>query len=57
MAVGYTVGWGRKVRQGRMWLAVVGEGSTAITTSYPVAPYKDATAPRWCTCHKRCVVG
>ena len=28
MAVGYTVGWGRKVRQGRMWLAVVGEGST-----------------------------
>ena len=24
MAVGYTVGWGRKVRQGRMWLDVVG---------------------------------
>ena len=24
MAVGDTVGWGRKVRQGRMWLAVVG---------------------------------
>ena len=28
MAVGYNVGWGRKVRQGRLWLAVVGEGST-----------------------------
>ena len=26
MAVGYTVGWGRKVRQGRMWLDVVGLG-------------------------------
>ena len=23
MAVEYNVGWGRKVRQGRMWLAVV----------------------------------
>ena len=26
MAVEYTVGWGRKVRQGRMWLAVVRGG-------------------------------
>ena len=26
MAVGYTVGWGREVRQGRMWLDVVGYG-------------------------------
>ena len=26
MAVGYTVGLGRKVRQGRMWLDVVGYG-------------------------------
>ena len=26
MAVDYTVGWGRKVRQGRMWLAVVRGG-------------------------------
>ena len=28
MAVEYNVGWGRKVRQGRMWLDVVGEGRT-----------------------------
>ena len=28
MAVGYTVGLGRKVRQGRMWLDVVGYGRT-----------------------------
>ena len=28
MAVEYTVGWGRKVRQGRMWLDVVGKGRT-----------------------------
>ena len=26
MAVEYNVGWGRKVRQGRMWLAVVRGG-------------------------------
>ena len=26
MAVDNKVGWGRKVRQGRLWLAVVGEG-------------------------------
>ena len=29
MAVGYTVGWGREVRQGRMWLDVVGYGRSA----------------------------
>ena len=28
MAVEYTVGWGRKVRQGRLWLAVVRGGRT-----------------------------
>ena len=28
MAVEYYAGWGRKVRQGRMWLAVVGGGRT-----------------------------
>ena len=26
MAVGYDAGWGRKVRQGRMWLDVVRGG-------------------------------
>ena len=26
MAVAYEAGWGRKVRQGRMWLAVVRGG-------------------------------
>ena len=26
MAVDYNVGWGRKVRQGRLWLAVVRGG-------------------------------
>ena len=26
MAVGYDAGWGRKVRQGRLWLAVVRGG-------------------------------
>ena len=26
MAVEYNVGWGRKVRQGRLWLAVVRGG-------------------------------
>ena len=29
MAVEYDVGWGRKVRHGRMWLAVVRGGRTA----------------------------
>ncbi len=30
----YNVGWGRKVRQGRMWLDVVGEGRTGENPVY-----------------------
>ena len=31
MAVDYNVGWGRKVRQGRMWLDKAGRGRIQCT--------------------------